>query len=129
MKLIRIDHLVLTVKNVKRTVDFYTNVLNMQELTVKSKDIEMKAVRFGDQRFHIHEAGKEHEPKALNVTPGSADICLITDSPIADVMNHLMKFDIKIEKEPIVITGTLGQMESVWFRDPDGNLIEISKYL
>lgn len=129
MQLKRIDHLVLTVKNVNATVGFYTKVLNMQELTIKTKNIEMKAVRFGDQRFHIHEFGKEHEPKALKVTPGSADICLITDSPIDDVVIHLKKFDIKIEKEPMVITGTLGQMESVWFRDPDGNLIEISKYL
>lgn len=129
MQLKRIDHLVITVKNVEATVEFYTKVLNMQELTVKRKDIEMKALRFGDQRFHVHELGKEHEPKALKVTPGSADICLVTDSPIADVVNHLKQFNIKIEKEPMVITGTLGQMESVWFRDPDGNLIEISNYL
>lgn len=128
MKLLRIDHLVITVKNVKATVDFYTTVLNMQEITVKRKDIEMKAVRFGNQRFHIHEIGKEHEPKALKTTPGAADICLVTDSPIIDVINQLKKHNVKIEKDPMIITGTLGEMESVWFRDPDGNLIEISKY-
>jgi len=129
MQLKRIDHLVITAKDVEATIEFYTKVLNMQEITVKSKNIELKAVRFGDQRFHIHQVGKEHEPKALKATPGSADICLVTDTPIPDVLNHLKKYHIKIEKEPMVITGTLGEMESVWFRDPDGNLIEISKYL
>ena len=129
MQLKKIDHLVITVKNVQDTIDFYTKVLHMQELTLRRKDIEIKAVRFGDQRFHIHEGGhKELEPKALRATPGSADICLITDTPISDVIIHLKNHNIRIEKEPMVITGTLGEMESVWFRDPDGNLIEISKY-
>ncbi len=101
----------------------------MTEITVKGANTEMKAVRFGDQRFHIHEIGKERLPCALRTMPGSADICLITDSPMTNVIEHLKGDDIAIEKKPLVIQGTLSPMESVWFRDLDGNLIEISYYM
>ncbi|WP_223800086.1 hypothetical protein [Legionella longbeachae] len=64
----------------------------------------------------------------MNATPGSADICFVTETPIIDVVNILRKHHITLEKEPAVISGTLGEMESVWFRDPDGNLIEVANY-
>jgi catechol 2,3-dioxygenase-like lactoylglutathione lyase family enzyme len=129
MDLERIDHLVITVKNIKDTIDFYIKVLNMQELTVRRKDVEIKALRFGNQRIHVHEAGKEIKPKALRATPGSVDICFVTNSSMVEIIKHLKKNNVAIEKAPLVIPGTLGDMESIWFRDPDGNLIEISKYL
>ena len=128
MDIKRIDHLVITVKDINTTVNFYTTILNMQELTLQGKMGEVKALRFGDQRLHVHLAGKELEPKALKATPGSTDICLVTETSITEVVKHLIKHNITIEKEPTVISGSLGEMESVWFRDPDGNLIEIAHY-
>ncbi|CDZ76662.1 Virulence protein [Legionella massiliensis] len=128
MQIKRIDHLVITVKDINTSVNFYTTILNMQELTLRGKNVEIKALRFGDQRLHIHLAGKEVEPKALKATPGSTDICLVTDTAITEVVKHLIKHNITIEKEPTIISGTLGEMESVWFRDPDGNLIEVAHY-
>lgn len=127
-KINRLDHLVLTVRDINATVDFYTKILNMEVLTLRYKNIEIKALRFGNQRINLHQFGKEIEPKAFKPTPGSADICFITETTISDVVNYLKAHNISIEKEPMIVTGTLGEMESVWFRDPDNNLIEISNY-
>lgn len=129
MNLKRIDHIVITVNDVDATISFYTKILDMKEITVQGPGIVLRALRFGDQRIHVHKAGKEFEPKAYKATPGSADICFVTDIAISEIVEILKKNKITIEKQPMVISGTLGQMESVWFRDPDKNLIEISKYL
>lgn len=128
MMLKRIDHLVMTVENIHATINFYTKILGMQLCTIKWKNIEINTLRFGDQRINLHEKGKEHQPNALNARPGTLDICFITDSPISHIVDLLKKHNIPIVKEPMVVPGTLGKMESVWFRDPDDNLIEISMY-
>jgi catechol 2,3-dioxygenase-like lactoylglutathione lyase family enzyme len=128
MQIKSIDHLVITVKDITVTIDFYTKILNMKELSLQGKGVEINVLRFGDKRLHVHLAGKEIEPKALKATPGSSDICFTTETPITEVVKHLRKHNITIEKEPVLIIGTLGEMESVWFRDPDGNLIEVAHY-
>lgn len=128
MQVKRIDHLVITVKDVIETVNFYTRILGMKEITIQWHGGELKALRFGDQRIHVHKVGYEHQPHALKTTPGSVDLCFVTDMPIDDVVLLLKINNIAIEKQPMLIPGTLGEMVSVWFRDPDGNLIEVAKY-
>lgn len=122
----RLDHLVLTVKNLQETIRFYTSVLGMQEETFGSG---RKALRFGNQKINLHEAGHEFEPKAQHPLPGSADLCFITDEPINKVVEHLTKMNVNIEQGPVKRTGALGPIISVYIRDPDQNLVEISEYL
>ena len=125
MQIERIDHLVLTVKNIEASCAFYTKVLGMKEVTFQSG---RKAVRFGNQRLNFHEYGKEFDPKALRPVPGSADLCFITRDPIAQIMSHLEICGVKIIEGPLERTGALGPMISIYIRDPDQNLIEISAY-
>ncbi|MBU5247131.1 VOC family protein [Bacillus halotolerans] len=122
----RLDHLVLTVKSLQETIRFYTSVLGMQEETFGSG---RKALRFGNQKINLHEAGHEFEPKAQHPLPGSADLCFITDEPINKVVKHLTKMNVNIEQGPVKRTGALGPIISVYIRDPDQNLVEISEYL
>ncbi|MGG1230704.1 VOC family protein [Bacillus halotolerans] len=122
----RLDHLVLTVKSFQETIRFYTSVLGMQEETFGSG---RKALRFGNQKINLHEAGHEFEPKAQHPLPGSADLCFITDEPINKVVEHLTKMNVNIEQGPVKRTGALGPIISVYIRDPDQNLVEISEYL
>ncbi|MCY9183086.1 VOC family protein [Bacillus halotolerans] len=122
----RLDHLVLTVKSFQETIRFYTSVLGMQEETFGSG---RKALRFGNQKINLHEAGHEFEPKAQHPLPGSADLCFITDEPINKVVEHLTKMNVNIEAGPVKRTGALGPIISVYIRDPDQNLVEISEYL
>ncbi|XP_044538544.1 glyoxalase domain-containing protein 5 [Gracilinanus agilis] len=121
-----IDHLVMTVKSIEESAAFYSKALGMQVVTFKGN---RKALRFGNQKFNLHEVGKEFDPKAQNPAPGSVDVCLVTERPLRDVAKHLKACDIPIEEGPVTRTGALGPIESVYFRDPDGNLIEVSKYL
>jgi len=121
----RLDHLVLTVRSISATCDFYKRVLGMQ---VTSFDEGRKALCFGQQKFNLHEAGNEFEPKSRHPTPGSADICLITHSPLTDLVKHLAACKVAIECGPIARTGATGPIESVYFRDPDENLIEVANY-
>jgi catechol 2,3-dioxygenase-like lactoylglutathione lyase family enzyme len=125
MQIERIDHLVLTVKNIEASCAFYTKVLGMKEVTFQSG---RKAVRFGNQSLNFHEYGKEFDPKALRPVPGSADLCFITRDPIAQIMSHLEICGVKIIEGPLERTGALGPMISIYIRDPDQNLIEISAY-
>lgn len=125
MQIERIDHLVLTVKNIEASCAFYTKVLGMKEVTFQSG---RKAVWFGNQRLNFHEYGKEFDPKALRPVPGSADLCFITPDPIAQIMSHLEICGVKIIEGPLERTGALGPMISIYIRDPDQNLIEISAY-
>ena len=125
MKIDRLDHLVLTVKSIAATCEFYTKVLGMDILTFGDN---RKALAFGSQKINLHEFGKEVEPKAHRPTPGSADLCFITSIQINEVIEHLSRCGVQILEGPVKRTGALGQMESVYFRDPDLNLVEVSNY-
>ncbi len=126
MKIDRLDHLVLTVRDIEATCDFYTRVLGMEVVTFGN---HRKALRFGEQKINLHEAGKEFEPKALRPTPGSADLCLITSTPLKQVIDHIRACGVEIVEGPVMKTGATGPIESVYIRDPDGNLIEIANYV
>jgi catechol 2,3-dioxygenase-like lactoylglutathione lyase family enzyme len=121
----RLDHLVLTVADVDRTVGFYQRVLGMQPVTFGDG---RRALAFGSSKINLHQAGGEFEPKAARPTPGSADVCLISADPLADVCDHLAAEGVAIEEGPVTRTGATGPIQSVYIRDPDGNLIEISNY-
>ncbi len=120
-----LDHLVLTVADIEATVAFYTSALDMELVTFGGR----KALRFGEQKINLHQAGKEFEPKAAHPTPGSGDLCFITKSPLEDVITHLTETRNHIELGPVERTGAMGAMQSIYLRDPDFNLIEISNYL
>ena len=115
----------LTVEDIDATVRFYTQVLGMDEVTFGQG---RKALSFGNQKFNLHQKGKEFEPKAANPTPGAIDICLVTETPIQSVTEHLKRLDVTVEEGPVQRTGALGPITSVYFRDPDKNLIEVSNY-
>jgi catechol 2,3-dioxygenase-like lactoylglutathione lyase family enzyme len=123
MNIDSLDHLVLTVKNIEITTAFYANVLGMEVITFGEA---RKALRFGSQKINLHQHGKEFEPKALRPTPGSADLCFITSTPLPDVEKHLSACNIAIVDGPVQRTGATGKLLSVYLRDPDDNLIEIS---
>lgn len=120
-----LDHSVLTVRNIGVTCDFYAQVLGMEVITFAQG---RKALRFGNQKFNLHPAGREFEPKAGRPTPGSADFCLITTTPMAQVVEHLKRCGVEILEGPVAKTGATGPIESVYFRDPDDNLVEVSRY-
>lgn len=126
MHLDHLDHLVLTVRSIEATCDFYTRVLGMTVVTFGNG---RKALQFGTQKINLHEAGKEVEPKAQHPTPGSADLCFITTVPLQAVIAHVQACGVAIIEGPAPRTGAVGEMESIYLRDPDGNLIEISNYL
>jgi catechol 2,3-dioxygenase-like lactoylglutathione lyase family enzyme len=120
-----LDHLVLTVASIDATVAFYTSALGMELIRFGGRT----ALRFGEQKINLHQAGKEFEPKALRPTPGSGDLCFITKAPIAEVISHLNAGNYAIELGPVPRDGARGEMLSIYLRDPDSNLIEISNYL
>ena len=122
----RIDHLVLTVDDVERTIAFYVGVLGMTEVTFGSG---RKALAFGSSKINLHQRGRELEPKAANPTPGSADLCLITDDPLDVVVADLTASGVAIEEGPVSRTGARGPITSVYVRDPDRNLVELSSYV
>ncbi|MOA20898.1 Virulence protein [compost metagenome] len=122
----RLDHLVLTVADIERTVDFYRRVLGMRHEVFGAG---RHALAFGQQKFNLHQAGREFEPKARQPLPGAIDLCLITAWPLAQLQAHLAAQGVVVEEGPVRRTGALGPIESVYFRDPDGNLIEVGRYL
>jgi catechol 2,3-dioxygenase-like lactoylglutathione lyase family enzyme len=126
MQLDRLDHLVLTVADIERTCAFYERVLGMEAITVGDG---RRALRFGDQKINLHQAGREFEPKALHPLPGSADLCFTTSVPLADVVAHLRACDVEIVEGPVRRSGAISPLESVYLRDPDGNLIEVSNIM
>ena len=126
MRVDRIDHLVLTVASIEATVEFYTRVLGMGVVTFGAG---RTALTFGASKINLHEAGHGFEPKALRPTPGSADICLIVDDGIADVIAQLAVAGVPVEAGPVERTGATGPIVSCYLRDPDHNLIELSNYL
>ncbi|MHB1391227.1 MAG: VOC family protein [Thermoleophilia bacterium] len=123
MKIDRLDHLVLTVNDIEVTCSFYKKVLGMQVVVFGGGG---KALSFGSQKINVHKKGKEDEPKALKPTPGSGDLCFITSVPISEVIVHLKSYGIEIIEGPVKRTGAMGPIISVYFRDPDLNLIEVS---
>jgi catechol 2,3-dioxygenase-like lactoylglutathione lyase family enzyme len=123
----RIDHLVLTVRDLAASLIFYERVLGAR-VVPPYKGRGPTAIAFGRQKINLHVAGKEFEPKATAPTVGAGDFCLITDAPVEGVMEHLATCGIAVELGPVPRIGALGPMTSVYFRDPDGNLVEVAKY-
>jgi len=123
MKIDSLDHLVLTVKDIDATASFYSKVLGMDIVTFARG---RKALSFGAQKINLHQHGKEFEPKAQQPTPGSADLCFITSVPIPEVASHLTSCNVAVIEGPVQRTGATGPILSVYFRDPDMNLIEVS---
>ena len=126
MRITSIDHIVLTVADIEKTVQFYTEVLGFELITFGNN---RKALRFGNQKINLHQKGREFEPKALFPTSGSADICFITETDLEDVLKELQAKNIQITEGIVERTGALGEIRSVYLRDPDSNLIELSNYL
>jgi len=121
-----LDHLVLTVEDISRTVAFFTGVLDMEEISFGGG---RKALAFGQQKINLHQKGHEFEPKAFHPTPGSADLCFIASVPLETVIARLNERGVSILEGPVQRTGAQGPILSIYFRDPDLNLIEISNYL
>jgi catechol 2,3-dioxygenase-like lactoylglutathione lyase family enzyme len=125
MKLSHLDHFVLTVHDINATIAFYVQVFGMEVVTFGEG---RKTLTFGAQKINLHQQGQEFEPKAQHPTPGSADLCFIAATPIAEVMAQLQAQGITIEVGPVERTGAQGAILSVYVRDPDSNLIEIANY-
>jgi catechol 2,3-dioxygenase-like lactoylglutathione lyase family enzyme len=123
MRDVSLDHLVLTVRSVEATCAFYASVLGMEVVTFGKG---RKALTFGSQKINLHEQGKEFEPKASHPMPGSADLCFVTDTPLSEVIEHLKSLGVPILEGPVARTGAVGPIRSVYVRDPDANLIEVS---
>jgi catechol 2,3-dioxygenase-like lactoylglutathione lyase family enzyme len=119
----RIDHVVLTVADLERTLSFYQRVLGMTPVAFGEG---RRALAFGDQKLNLHQAGREFEPKARRPTTGAVDICFTTDVPLDDVIAHLRAESVVIELGPVAKVGARAPLRSVYFRDPDGNLVEVS---
>ena len=125
MKVTKLDHLVLTVADIDATARYYHEVLGMEKVTFGEERV---AMIFGEQKINLHQHGAEFKPHACAPTPGSADLCFITDSKIELMQTHLREHGIGIVDGPVRRTGALGPIESLYFYDPDGNLIEVSCY-
>lgn len=123
MRIARIDHFVLTVASIEATCAFYRGVLGMEVVTFAGG---RRALSFGAQKINLHEVGREFEPKAARPTAGSGDFCLIADTPLEEVIAHLQARGIAIEEGPVSRTGATGPIRSVYFRDPDDNLVEVA---
>ncbi|QQE75407.1 VOC family protein [Brevibacillus composti] len=122
----RLDHLVLTVRDVEATCSFYERVLGMSVVTFGGG---RKALQFGRQKINLHQAGKEFEPKAENPLPGSADLCFIAAVSLEEIIAHLQACGVPLVEGPVERTGATGKIRSVYLRDPDQNLLEISVYM
>ena len=123
MRVLRIDHVVLTVRDLDRTLSFYQNALGMRPVIFGEG---RRALAFGDQKLNLHQAGREFEPKARTPAAGSADLCFTTDVPLAEVIEHLARVGVRVELGPVDKTGARTALRSIYFRDPDGNLIEVA---
>jgi catechol 2,3-dioxygenase-like lactoylglutathione lyase family enzyme len=125
MDIKNLDHLVLTVADIDKTIEFYTKVMGFEEVTFGDN---RKALIFGNQKINLHQKGHEFEPKAESPTCGSADLCFIAQTNIEDVMEELKQKNVDIIEGIVDRTGAVGKIKSVYFRDPDQNLIEVSNY-
>jgi catechol 2,3-dioxygenase-like lactoylglutathione lyase family enzyme len=120
--ILRLDHLVLTVADMDATLDFYSRILGMAPAPFKGR----QALRFGDQKINLHLLGNEFSPRAARATPGSADLCFLIEGTLEDAEAHLRKNGVEIEDGPVDRTGATGPIRSLYIRDPDSNLIELS---
>ncbi len=123
MKVVRLDHLVLTVRGIDRTVAFYSKVMGMRRQDFGDGRV---ALRFGDQKINLHLLESTIAPKAAHPMPGSADLCFLIEAPLAEAMERVRGLGIAIVEGPVERTGATGPIRSFYFRDPDGNLIEIA---
>lgn len=125
--IVALDHFVLTVSDLRATVDFYTRVLGMTAEQFRPADGSIRwALRFGDQKINLHQDGAGFDPRAHRPVPGSADVCFLSDLPLVEWQRHLREAGVEIEEGPVARTGARGRLSSIYLRDPDGNLIEIS---
>ncbi len=125
-----LDHLVLTVRDLTATVAFYEQVLGCAAEWFTPADGSRRcALKFGRQKINLHVAGAEFEPKAATPQPGSADLCFLTDAPLPEWQAHLATRGVPVEEGPVQRTGATGPILSLYLRDPDGNLIEVSQPL
>ena len=122
MKVDSLDHLVLTVADIERACVFYEAVLGMEHVESEGRH----ALRFGTQKINLHQKDHTFEPKARHPLPGSADLCFLTSVPIPDVLTHLARCDVPVVEGPVARTGATGRLLSVYVRDHDDNLVEIS---
>jgi catechol 2,3-dioxygenase-like lactoylglutathione lyase family enzyme len=118
-----IDHFVLTCADVQATIDFYTRVLGMKAETFAGG---RRALSFGQQKINLHQKGAEFTPRSRMATAGSGDFCLLSDVRIPEIVAHLDAEGVEIIEGPCDKTGAVGKLLSVYFRDPDGNLVEVS---
>ena len=121
-----IDHLVLTVRSLDETCSFYERVLDFKRVSVPGKPT---ALQFGQCKINVHAQSHTFEPKAADPTPGSADFCLVTEDSLDRLIARLVSEGVPIEEGPIERSGAGGAMLSIYFRDPDNNLVEVSHYL
>ena len=126
MRIDSLDHLVLTVRDIEASLSFYSQVLGMQAVEFGEG---RKALAFGEQKINLHQQGREFEPRAQRPTPGSADLCFITTVPLDDVVSHLAACRVTVIEGPVRRSGAAGPILSVYFRDPDMNLVEVSNCL
>jgi len=124
-----LDHLVLTTRNIEECVYFYRDILGMKLETffVGNQKVERKALKYGNQKINLHIYGKEFEPKAKHPTPGSLDLCFISEVPVDKFIKLFIEKKIKILEGPVERTGATSTLRSIYVRDPDQNLIEISE--
>ena len=123
MKIDRIDHFVLTVRDPEASCAFYSRVLGMHPVTFAGG---RKALAFGNQKINLHQADRTFDPKAAAPTPGSADLCFLLAGSLEDAAAHLAALAIAIEEGPVERTGATGPIRSIYLRDPDGNLVELA---
>ena len=123
MQISKLDHLVLTVKDLEKTLSFYVSVMGMKKEVFGNGRV---ALKYGNQKINLHELGKEYEPKAGKPMPGCADLCFITQTPLNDAMAHVKSCGVEIIVGPVERTGANGPISSFYFRDPDHNLIEVA---
>jgi len=126
MQIDQLDHLVLTVLDIQATCEFYSLVFGMQVVTFEDG---RKALHFGNQKINLHLKGKEIDPKAQHPTPGSADLCFLTSVPLERCIAHLQSYHDSLLLGPVEQTGATKTLVSIYFRDPDGNLLEVSNTL
>ncbi|HAD28957.1 MAG TPA: VOC family virulence protein [Rhodobacteraceae bacterium] len=130
MKVTGLDHLVLTVSDIAATVAFYQDILGMEPQVVKAADGSTRtSLGFGTQKINLHAAKNTFKPHAHTPTAGSADLCLLVDSPLDEWVNHLKSHKVDIINGPVSRSGARGQISSIYLRDPDLNLIEVSIYV
>ena len=123
-----VDHIVLTTRDKDACIRFYVEVLGMKLEKFRTPNEERLALKFGAQKINLHEWGKEFVPRAHVAVPGSLDLCFIASVPLEQVMQKLKSAKVQILEGPVAKTGAMGPMQSVYVRDPDLNLVEISEY-